>query len=219
MIINENHEVVAKLVAEWKGRHFRTDQGKKRGSLLYQQRLAKEVVEPLTSALPHELFLFYHEHLVMMPTGEHSLAFGSVMAAQTIYEVVIGQMSGAPITRVRARRSKLELPDTPAVNLYFPPKFLLPVVWWIQVWPIYRSGTTKPCYTSSRPGKEDEVKINYSPLDLSAFGQHLFQARKPKEHDWATRFTLALGNESVEKWLREHGSHDLYRMLHAFATE
>jgi hypothetical protein len=178
--------------------------------------LIRQLIEPETMSHSGELVLFFHEFLTLRPTGEHSFAHGSVMGSETIYWVSVGRLTGEKITETEESRTCFNPPEGPQMNVSFPPQFLLPVEGQMQLRPIYPGSSHHPCYTAKPPEKHrrasDAVPRN-TPIDLSAFGQHLFRVGREGPYEWATHFAAAIGNASVERWLVEQRSVKAYNEL------
>jgi len=216
MILSDASEVSRALVTAWKQLIHGTEEARREASLTRQRKLIRELIEPEVMTHPKELVLFFHESLVMRQTGEHSFAYGSTMGSRTVYWVSVGRMTGEKIVETEGSSVRWGPPEGQQVNISFPPQFLLPVEWQMQLWPIYPDSSHHPCYTVTHPGKHrraSDVVPRDAPIDLSAFGQHLFRVRREGPHDWATHFAVAIGNASVKQWLEEQCSAKAYKEL------
>jgi|GEM_PF-3185323 len=221
MLIGRNHSAVAALVQEWSVLTHSDAVVKSEISLDFQRALARQVIEPLVQGLFGEFILSYHEFLTRVPSGSHSFAYGTEIISETVRWVIVARMPSntSPIVvETVATKHVMELPKM-QMRIVAPPQFLLPVQWKKQLWPVYRgSSHHQPCYVTENLDKKkvkDRFDIDWerAPLDLSAFGQHLFRAAERTGSDWATRFNIAIGNDAVAAWLQEHRSVEVYQEL------
>lgn len=212
MIIDCSHPGVVELSLEWRSLLHQADDDKGVASLVFQRALTQSVIAPVLSCLPGELILAHQQFLSQHPTGAHSFAFGSEMVWEDTYVTLAGRMStDIRITETPEERHVMGHDARIRCTIVTPPQFLLPVKWWVQLWPRYRHSNVPTHYCLERSEK-NPPEFHATPLDLSWFGQHLFPVRVGK-HDWARRMAVVIGNDSVRNWLREHGSDQLYGEL------
>ncbi len=167
---------------------------------------------PVLSCFPGELILTYHQFLSSRPTGAQSFVFGSEMVMEDTYVTLVGRMNTDARIVETPETKRIQFPGTPLKHMIvFSPQFLLPVEWWVQLWPRYRHSNTPTHYCLDQSEKK-AVEFQDAPLDLSWFGQHLFSVRVG-EHDWARRMAVVIGNVSVREWLHRHESDELVSEL------
>lgn len=223
MRIDQSHELIAPLAQAWQVTlPHESSELAERASQNFQRRLVNEVFDPIITRFPGELILTYHKFLTMVPSGVHSFTHGSEMISKTVYWVTVGQIALAPveIIETKEKRHSWDIGGVSPITLVTPPTFLVPVTKKLSLFPRYRMEHHNPYFVVEHPEHEERKRYVLPPdpvndilLNISQFGQDLFQYGRSGRLDWATKNLLVVGNRSVKLWLESHGSSAAYDEL------
>ena len=197
MIITVNNPEVLVLKQVWDSAEERTA-GLAEG---LRRKMARDILVPAVQGFGGELILKYQEFLTRVPSGRHHSAYGSEMISKTVYWVSVARIAPGVVDEVPG------IPPPNHMSFATLSKVLVPVHWEIYLEPRYRRGVHLPHFALGK-AKEGDVERT----DFSFLGHHLFRMRR-SDFDWATKIEIAVGNESVGKWLRERKSAQTFNML------